>query len=274
MINQKRVVVINDLSGLGKCSLTVSISILSALNIQPCPIPTAILSNQTQFNEYSFHDFTNDMKDYIRVWENKKEKFDAIYTGFLGSYNQIDIIIEFIKKQEDTLIIVDPVMGDNGEIYGTYSKEMCEKMKELVSLSHIVTPNITEACILADEKLDIENLTNDKLKNLGKKIANLGPKYVIITGIINKSKISNVLYDRKKDEIYIVTTQFNNISYSGTGDIFASMLTALILKGNSIYKSMEITSNFIAKAIEYTNKFNIDPNYGIYYEKFLKEVII
>ena len=111
MINQKRVVVINDLSGLGKCSLTVSISILSALNIQPCPIPTAILSNQTQFNEYSFYDFTNNMKDYIRIWEKQKEKFDAIYTGFLGAYNQIDIILKFIKKQRDTLIIVDPVMG-------------------------------------------------------------------------------------------------------------------------------------------------------------------
>lgn len=274
MINQKRVVVINDLSGLGKCSLTVSISILSALNIQPCPIPTAILSNQTQFNEYSFYDFTNNMKDYIKIWEKQKEKFDAIYTGFLGSYNQIDIILEFIKKQRDTLIIVDPVMGDNGEIYETYNKYMCNKMKELVSLSYIVTPNITEAFILADEKLDIENLTNYDLKRLGKKIANLGPKYVIITGIINKNKISNVLYDKEKNEIYRVTTKFNNISYSGTGDIFASMLTALILNGNSVYKSMEITTNFISKAIQYTNKFNIDPNYGIYYEKFLREVII
>lgn len=274
MINQKRVVVINDLSGLGKCSLTVSISILSALNIQPCPIPTAILSNQTQFNEYSFYDFTNNMKDYIRIWEKQKEKFDAIYTGFLGSYNQIDIILEFIKKQRDTLIIVDPVMGDNGEIYETYNKDMCNKMKELVSLSYIVTPNITEACILADEKLDIENLTNDYLKRLGKKIASIGPKYVIITGIINKNKISNVLYDKEKNEIYRIITKFNNTSYSGTGDIFASMLTALILNNNSVYKSMEITTNFISKAIQYTNKFNIDPNYGIYYEKFLREVII
>lgn len=274
MIRQKRVVVINDLSGLGKCSLTVSISILSALNIQPCPIPTAILSNQTQFNEYSFYDFTNNMKDYIKIWEKQKENFDAIYTGFLGSYNQINIILEFIKKQRDTLIIVDPVMGDNGEIYETYNKDMCNKMKELVSLSYIVTPNITEACILADEKLDIENLTNDYLKRLGKKIANLGPKYVIITGIINKNKISNILYDKEKNEIYRITTKFNNTSYSGTGDIFASMLTALILNGNSVYKSMEITTNFISKAIEYTNKFKINPNYGIYYEKFLREVII
>lgn len=274
MINQKRVVVINDLSGLGKCSLTVSISILSALNIQPCPIPTAILSNQTQFNEYSFYDFTNNMKDYIKIWEKQKEKFDAIYTGFLGSYNQIDIIVEFIKKQKDTLIIVDPVMGDNGEIYETYNKDMCNKMKELVSLSYIVTPNITEACILANQKLDIENLTNDDLKRLGKKIANLGPKYVIITGIINKNKISNVLYDKEKNEIYRVTTKFNNISYSGTGDIFTSMLTALILNGNSVYKSMEITTDFISKAIQYTNKFNINPNYGICYERFLREVII
>ncbi len=274
MINQKRVVVINDLSGLGKCSLTVSISILSALNIQPCPIPTAILSNQTQFNEYSFYDFTNNMKDYINIWEKQKEKFDAIYTGFLGSYTQIDIILEFIKKQKDTLIIVDPVMGDNGEIYETYNKDMCNKMKELVSLSYIVTPNITEACILAGEKLDIENLTNDDLKRLGKKIANFGPKYVIITGIINKNKINNVLYNKEKNEIYRVTTKFNNISYSGTGDIFTSMLTALILNGNSVYKSMEITTDFISKAIQYTNKFNINPNYGICYEKFLREVFI
>lgn len=274
MINQKRVVVINDLSGLGKCSLTVSISILSALNIQPCPIPTAILSNQTQFSEYSFYDFTNNMKDYIRIWEKQKEKFDAIYTGFLGAYNQIDIILEFIKKQRDALIIVDPVMGDNGEIYEIYNKDMCNKMKELVSLSYIVTPNITEACILANEKLNIEDLTNDYLKRLGKKIASLGPKYVIITGIINKNKISNVLYDKEKNEIYRITTKFNNTSYSGTGDIFASMLTALILNNNSVHKSMEITTNFISKAIQYTNKFNIDPNYGIYYEKFLREVII
>ncbi|MGL4569617.1 MAG: pyridoxamine kinase [Clostridium sp.] len=273
MEKQQRAIVINDLSGLGKCSLTVSISILSALSIQTCSIPTAILSNQTQFKKYSFYDFTEHMQEYINVWLDNDEQFDAIYSGFLGSDKQIEIIYDLMKNQKNALVIIDPVMGDNKELYDTYTISMCKKMIELISIADIVTPNITEACILADISMDSKEFNKEEIKEIARKIASKGPKYVIITGIINKNEISNVIYEKENDFISYNTFPYYLKSYSGTGDIFSSMLTGLILKGNNVYESVEITSKFLNKAIDYTSQFDTDPNYGIMYERFLKDVL-
>lgn len=273
MNKQQRAVVINDLSGIGKCSLTVSISILSALNIQTCSIPTAILSNQTQFENYSFYDFTENMQEYINVWVNDDEQFDAIYSGFLGSDKQIEIIYDFIKNQTNPLVIIDPVMGDNQKLYDTYTDSMCEKMMKLISIADVVTPNITEACILADKSIESKEFKNEDIKEIARKIANKGPKYVIITGIITENEISNVIYDKENDSISYSTFPYYLKSYSGTGDIFSSMITGLILRGHTIYDSVEIASEFLNKAINYTTQFDIDSNYGIMYEKFLKDVL-
>ena len=144
----KKVATINDLSGIGRCSLTAALPILSTLGVQCCPFPTAILSSQTEFDKFSFLDITNEMNNYKNVWKELNINFDCIYSGFLGSEKQIDIVLDFVLDNKDSLIVIDPVMGDNGILYDTFTENMCNKMKELVSIASIVTPNLTEACIL------------------------------------------------------------------------------------------------------------------------------
>lgn len=147
---QKKIAMVNDLSGYGRCSLTVAIPILSAMKVQCCPIPTSILSNHTGFPVYFFDDYTEKMGEFIHKWKELELTFDGIVSGFLGSEAQIEIVMDVIRQfgQEDTKVIIDPIMGDHGETYATYTPAMCSRMKELVSMGDIVTPNLTEACIL------------------------------------------------------------------------------------------------------------------------------
>ncbi|MBM6861294.1 bifunctional hydroxymethylpyrimidine kinase/phosphomethylpyrimidine kinase, partial [Clostridium saudiense] len=146
----KKVAAVHDLAGIGRCSLTAAIPILSVLGVQACPLPTAILSCQTDYPRFHFFDFTDEMKPYIDTWNSMELKFDGIYSGFLGSEEQINIVIDLIEKHNDALIVVDPVMGDNGEKYKTYTVEMCDRVRELVRHADVVTPNLTECCILTD----------------------------------------------------------------------------------------------------------------------------
>ena len=170
----KKVAAINDLSGVGRCSLTVAIPILSALKVQCCPFPTAILSSQTNYPEFTFLDFTNEMHEYKEVWSRLKINFDCIYSGFLGSIEQIDIVSNFIKENKTSLVVVDPVMGDNGELYPTFTKEMCNKIRELVKLSTLTTPNLTEACLLTDKEYHT-NYSRHELIEIAKDLSRLGP---------------------------------------------------------------------------------------------------
>lgn len=277
MNRQKRAAIINDLSGIGKCSLAVAIPLLSIFNIEACPLPTAILSNQTGFDKFSFYDLSASMRDTLEIWQENNEHFDAIYTGFLGSENQIDMIEKLIKFNNKGIVIVDPVMGDNGSMYDTYTLSLCNKVRKLVSMADIITPNITEAVILAEEDLNEYNINNidiNKAKSIAKSLSKLGPKYIIITGIIIGSNIFNILYIKEKDEFYMEKSPYNNYSYSGTGDIFASLITGYVLKGDDIKVAVRKASNFISKAINRTIKLSTDPRYGIQFEGILKEILL
>ena len=269
----KKVAAIHDLSGIGRCSLTVAIPILSALKIQCCPFPTAILSSQTGYPKYSFLDLTSEMVSYKKVWNELNIDFDCIYSGFLGSEDQIDIVSDFINDNKNSLVIVDPVMGDNGCLYPIFNKNMCNKIKNLVKHSNIVTPNITEALILTESDYTQINLCKDELISLAKKVSDLGPSKVVITGIILDNKIHNLAFDKNSNEVYFTSTDFNNISYSGTGDLFTSILTGMILNGHSLKYSVDIASQFIHKSILYTSKFNVDRNDGVMFEMFLSDLI-
>lgn len=274
MENQiKKVAAIHDLSGIGLCSLTAAIPILSSIGVRCNPFPTAILSCQTAYHKFSFLDLTNEMKNYKRVWNEMNIIFDCVYSGFLGSINQIDIVREFIENQKEALIIIDPVMGDNGVLYDIYDKEMCNAMRKLVEMADVVTPNLTEACILLGKEYKENIFSRDKIIGIAKEISCLGPKKVVISGCIEGNKISNYGYDREKDEIYIITNEYNSISYSGTGDIFASIITGMMVKGKEFKESIEKASSFIFKGIEYTKKFNTDPREGIIIENILKDLI-
>ncbi len=278
----KRAAIINDLSGLGRCSLNVATTILSVLEVQACPLPTAVLSNQTGFKEFSFLDFTPHMKEYYTHWEKLKLEFDAIYSGFLGSTEQVEIIIDFVKrfKKENTLVLIDPVMGDNGILYPIYETTYPEDMKRLVALADVITPNITELKLLLGIPLE-EEMTREELRlyqtdhDKHEDLKALGPKKIIVTGLIEEDEMYSIGIDVEKDEWYEVKTAYNHKSYSGTGDIFASILCGALTQGQQLKTSIELATHFISKAIQYTEKVpNWDTRNGIMFEKFLKELSI
>ena len=269
----KKVAAIHDISGLGRCSLTVAIPILSILGIQVCPFPTAVLSCQTGYSKFSFLDLTSEMNRYRENWEDMEFKFQGIYSGFLGGIEQIEIIMAFIKQQEDSLVVVDPVMGDNGEVYKTFSAEMCDKMKELVKVSNVVTPNLTEACILTDEIYRENDVTDDYLMNIGRKLTDLGPDKVVITGIKKDDLMCNYGFDKKRQEHFIISNKRVNVSFSGTGDIFASIVCGMLINGYEFKYTVEKAADFISKAISYSEDSINDPKNGVAFEPLLGELL-
>ena len=268
----KKIVAIHDLSGIGRCSLTVAIPILSALKVQCCPFPTAILSSQTGYPEYTFLDLTNEMNKQSKVWENLKVNFDCIYSGFLGSESQVEIVSNFIKENKNAFIVVDPVMGDDGVMYPIFSEEMRIKIKNLVKIANLTTPNLTEACFLTNRDYTKKDYTKDELIQIAKDISNLGPNKVVITGIICDDNILNLSYDKDLNEFFFNSIKYNNKSYSGTGDIFTSILCGMLNNNYELKSSVHTASNFIYKTIKYTSKFNTDRNDGVMFEMFLNDL--
>ena len=270
----KKVVAIHDISGLGRCSLTAVIPILSVLGVQPCPFPTAILSCQTGYSNFSFLDLTEEMINYKNSWDEMGFAFDGVYSGFLGSEKQIDIVKELIVSQNISFVLIDPVMGDNGTIYKTYTEAMCSKMKELVSLATVTTPNITEACILLGKQYKNGEYSLEEIEEIAKGIGVLGPKKVVITGIIKGSEIINFAYDMDEDKKYIIVNNHSYRSFGGTGDIFASIICGMLMRGKGFEESVKKASEFVYKAISYSDTKKIDVKNGVVFEPILKELFI
>ncbi len=272
----KKIASINDLSGIGRCSLSVSIPIISSLKVQCCPFPTAILSSQTGYPEFTFVNLTSNMDAYSKVWHNLGVNFDCICSGFLGSKDQVHIVSNFILNNSDSLIVVDPVFGDDGSLYPTFDEDMCFKIKDLVKLADITTPNLTEACFLTNRDLSKNTYSKSELISIAKDVSDLGPSKVIITGIVNfeNDTISNLAYDRALDEVFFTSTKYNHCSYSGTGDIFCSIISAMLVRGFDLKFSTTTASNFISKVVEYTSMFDHDKNDGVLFENFLGDLTI
>ena len=273
---QKRIAVINDFSGFGRCSITVTLPIASSMGIQCCVVPTAILSNHTGYEEYFFDDYTEKMEQYFSYWKKLNLKFDGIYTGFLGSSKQIDIVKKFISefKEEDTKVIVDPVMGDNGKFYSTFSNDICQKMKLLCKEAEIITPNITEACFLSGEEYTTKHFSKEKIFEIAKKLCTGKVKKVIITGICYKDEISNFLYEKDGKEVSICTVSGLKIGdeRAGTGDVFASIIASDIINGVDLKTSVLKAGRFISKATKISNELNVNREEGICFELLLDEL--
>lgn len=265
----KKIAAINDLSGIGRCSLSVALPIISALKIQCCPFPTSILSSQTGYPKFTFLDLTDEMTNYYKVWKELNVNFDCIYIGFLGSISQIDIVSNFIEENPNTFIVVDPIMGDNGVLYPIFDEISCLKIKQLVKLSNLTTPNLTEACLLTGRDITKHDFTRYEIIEIAKDISKLGPDKVIITGILEGDNISNLAYDKTIDEVFFTSIKYNHCSYSGTGDIFTSIISAMICRGFDLKYCVDTATNFIYKSVEYSSKFNNDRNDGIKFEQFL-----
>ena len=267
--NQKKIAVINDFTGFGRCSLAVSIPIISMMKIQCCPVPTSILSNHTGFESFFFDDYTGHMQKYIDEWKKLDLRFAGICTGFMGSKEQIKIVSDFIEyfSDKETIVVVDPVMGDYGKAYATYTEEMCREMKKLVKYADILTPNLTEACIIADEPYNKKRHLKD-LHELAVKLSGMGPDKVVITGIEQGDYIANYCYEKGKEgrirKVHRVGEQ-----RSGTGDIFASVIAGDAVNKVDFYESVRKVSIFIKKCIERSVEMDLPLTDGVCFEEVL-----
>lgn len=270
---QKIIAVINDITGFGRCSVSVSQPIISAMKIQCCVLPTAILSSHTAFPNFFFDDYTSKMKEYINNWSEIGLQFDGISTGFLGSKEQISIVTDFFKtfKKENTIVMIDPVMGDNGELYSTYTKEMCDEMQKLLSYADVLSPNLTEACRLVDLDYPKETLSDNELKEIAIKLSKKGPSKIVITGIQEKGNIHNFVYEKGKG-CFKITTMKVGEDRSGTGDIFAAIVISSLIKGDSFKKAVKKATKFISKTIKYTIKVNTPIKNGLCFEEYLTKL--
>ncbi len=281
MRKQKKAAVINDLSGFGRCSITAALPIISKLKVQCCPVPTAVFSNHTGYPTYYFDDYTDRMQPYIDRWKALGLDFDGIETGFLGSKRQIEIVAGFIRdfKRQNTVVVVDPVMGDQGKTYATCTDEMCQEMKRLAACADIVTPNLTEACILTGIPYHEEGWKRKELMELAERVSSIGPKRVVITGIVQGVYIANFCYER--DWAYtpdgeplppktgLLRTRRAGSQRCGTGDIFAAVITADAVNGVLFERSVKKASNFIKRCILKSMELEIPLTDGVCFEEVL-----
>lgn len=267
----KKIAIINDISGYGRCSISVIQPIVSHLGVQGCPLPTAIFSNHTGFPSFFREDFTEKMPLYIEEWKKLDLQFDGIMTGFLGSARQIGIVEQFIKdfRRPHTVVLVDPVMGDNGHIYPTYTQEMCEEMKKLLAYADIITPNLTEACFLTDTPYRESGWKHAELAVMAKQLMSMGARKLVITGIkMGENFIGNAVAD-ENGEMEFQRQMIVEQTRSGTGDVFASVLGADAVNGIPFSQSVKRASHFVRKALVETLKTPGPTNTGIDFESSL-----
>lgn len=271
--NQKKIALINDITGFGRCSIAVSLPIISALKVQCCFIPTAILSNHTGFNNFFFEDYTPKMREYVNNWETLGLNFDGICTGFLGSKEQIKIVIEFLEKfkTKDNIVLIDPVMGDYGKLYSTYTDEMCKEMQNLIKYADVLTPNLTELCRLLDLPYPNETPTHEELYSLCERLSLEGPSKIVITGLQRQGAIENFIFETYKP-FKIIKVEKIGGDRSGTGDVFSSIVSASIVKGEDFVSSVEKATSFISKSLKFTTDLNLPGSYGVCFEEFLTEL--
>ena len=273
MARQKRIALINDITGFGRCSVTVQLPVISAMRVQACPLPTAILSVHTGFPNHYFDDYTERMRPYMENWAANGIDFDALLTGFLGSERQIEVVLECIArfKQRDTKVIVDPVMGDNGSLYSSYTPELCAKMRQLLPYADIVTPNLTEACQLLGTQYPTGGIvTEDELNAMAAAIALMGPHDVIITGLHAGEDIRTYLYadghGRSFDNPKIGRDR------SGSGDAFSAIIAAALVRGIPIDEGVQRAAGFIGHCLAYAEELDLPWNYGLPFEEFMGEL--
>ena len=277
MARLKRAAAIHDISGIGKCSLTVALPILSAAGIECAAIPTAVLSTHTGgIDGFTYRDLTDEIFPIAQHWSNLNLKFDSIYTGYLGNVQQIDIVLKTIDllKSKDTLILVDPVMADAGELYKNFDMSFPKKMLQLCKKADILVPNITEACLLTDTPYEKGPYSKDYIENLIEKLRLITDKKIVLTGVhFDDDTLGCACLDENNGQIeYCFTKQIHGF-YHGTGDIFGSVLLSCVMKGKSLKDSAQIAAEFTAGAIKRTKEDNTDVRVGVRFEDELPNLI-
>lgn len=272
----KQIAAIHDLSGFGRTSLSVVIPILSAMGIKVCPLPTAVLSSHSRFEGYHFTDLTDHMQSIIDHWKALEISFDAVYSGFLGSPQQINIVRVMIDtfKRKDQFVVIDPVLGDNGKTYGPINEEMVKEMRSLIQKADIITPNLTEAFLLLNEPFHFD-ICEAELKDMILRLAAMGPQMVVVTGVPNNSSMKNssvIAIENNSARFWKVPINYIPADFPGTGDCFTSVLTGALLQGDSLPIALERAVHFISSGVRATLGYNYDQKEGILLERVLNRL--
>ncbi len=272
----KKIAAIHDLSGIGRVSLTAVMPILSSMGVQVCPLPTAVLSSHTQYPDFYKVDLTPHLKPMIEHWKRLELHFDAIYSGYLASASQTSVVEYVINtfSHPEMLVIVDPVMGDNGKRYTSLGTELVVQMQKLIRSANVITPNLTEAALLLDEKYT-PDISVDTVKDWLKRLSDQGPSTVIITSVPETpdKKITSVIaYDKNSERFWKVSCNYFPANYPGTGDSFTSVLTGALLQGDSLPIALDRAVQFISQGIRATFGHNYDTREGIMLERIMKSL--
>lgn len=275
MSRQKRVAMITDFTGFGRCSTAVDLPIISAMKIQCCILPTAVLSAHTGYPSYWLQDYTEYMAPYMDNWHDLNVRFDGIGIGYLGSQRQIEEVKRFFSlfRQENTLILLDPVMGDDGRLYSSYSKELCASMRELVPYANVITPNLTEACFLLGLDYETIDTSSEGLTRIVRALSDMGPERVVITGLHEGRDMSNFAYDRTAGgPPRRIAAERIGRQRAGTGDVFAAVLFAALINGMDFYAGVRKAVDFINRCLAFTEACETPVQDGLCFEEFLSEL--
>lgn len=268
-----RIAAIHDLSCFGRCSLTIALPVLSAIGCQCCPLPTALLSAHTGFSGNTFLDLTAEMGRIAEHWAAMDLQFDAIYSGFLGSADQVDTVARFFDtfKKSDTAVIVDPVMGDHGTAYRTCTPELCRGMRVLAENSDVITPNLTEAALLLDRPY--EEIQRTDAYEVVRRLSVGGRRSVVLTGYSSESGQTGALcFDRDSGESKAVQTPREPRDFSGTGDLFASVLAGGVARGVPLFQAAQAAADFVRDCIARTLAEGLTEQDGVDFEPLLGQL--
>jgi len=264
---------IHDISCVGRCSLTVALPIISAAGHDCGVLPTAVLSTHTGgFTGFTYRDLTQDLNPISAHWQSLGLGFDAMYSGFLGSFEQIDLVAELFKtyKTNESIVLVDPVMADEGKLYAIYSPEMAKGMARLCAHADIIIPNITEACFMVDETYKHGPYDKAYIENLLKKLAALGPKQVVLTGVwFDDDKLGAAVYDAVQNKIEYVFASRIEGYFHGTGDVFGSALLSALLNGFTLADAAQVACDYVCESIRITIDLDQERRYGVAFERAL-----
>lgn len=275
MQRQKRVVAIHDISCIGKCSLTVALPVVSAAGAECAALPTAVLSTHTGgFTGFTFRDLTADMQPIAAHWKSLSLDFDAIYTGYLGSFEQLALVGAFIDdfRREETLVLVDPVMGDQGKLYQSIAPEFPAGMRALCEKADVIVPNMTEAAFMLEEPYVEPPYARPYVEGLLRRLAQLGPRQIVLTGVaFNADELGAATYDAESQETQFVASPRIEGYYHGTGDVFSSSLLGALLNGFSLERAARVAVDFTVASIRTTRAAQTDVRFGVNFEANLPQ---
>jgi pyridoxine kinase len=277
MVKQKRIAAINDLSGFGKCSLTIALPILSSAGLEVCAVPTAVLSSHTGgLPDFTYRDLTADIPGFTKQWKQLGLEFDAIYSGFLGSADQIEMVSDFIDtfQTNQNLVMVDPVLEDNGKLYSTITPQMAAGMTKLCAKADLIVPNLTEAAFLLGEEFYDGPYTRSYIEDLLRRLSNLGPSRVVLTGVwFSADLLGAAGYSREEDSVSYAFSPRIKGYYQGTGDIFASVLLAGLMNDMNLGQSMQLAVDFTTRSIRRTKEAETDVRFGVNFEAGIPQLL-